>query len=118
MSNAPWRSVSVDVDPDPKPSEEVESFRSQADKLSLHKAHLENTQFEIDIKERRRFAERAYWMATIWLGFVVVLTALQFFGRPQFTGLETPSFLAVIGTTTVSVLGFWLLVGRYLFRQT
>lgn len=118
MSGAPWSGGSLDVDPDPKPGEEAEAFLSTAERLRLHKASLENTQLEIDMKERRRFAERAYHMAIGWLAFIVLLTALQFFLRPRFVGLDTASYLAVIGTTTVSVLGFWVLVGRYLFRQS
>lgn len=92
-------------------SEESEIFMNPDDRLK----HLHNESFSQDIEERRKFAKRSFWLTCVWVGFIMVCTlaqfGLNFFGK----GLDSAQFIAILTTTSASVFGFWLLVGRYLF---
>ncbi len=78
----------------------------------------------IDIQERKQdmgeriiYADRAFFLTFLWVIFLMVLPLAQmgvrFFDHD---GLTDPQFITVITTTTASVFGFWVLVGRYLFE--
>ena len=76
---------------------------------------LKNDRQEQDNKLSKHYARRAYRFAKIWVGLLIVFIpaqmALNYFGR----GLSDKSFMTVVGSLTASILGFWYLVGRYLF---
>ena len=79
-------------------------------------AKLKNDSDEQDMDERKRYADNAYGITQAWVGFIIVLTIMQFSLKPSGMGLGTTEFVTVITTTTASILGFWMLVGRYLFN--
>ncbi|SMF68100.1 hypothetical protein [Allosphingosinicella indica] len=64
-----------------------------------------------------RYADHAYGITQAWVGFLIVLTIAQFSLKPLGLGLSDGAFVAVFTTTTAAVFGFWLLVGKYLFRS-
>lgn len=78
---------------------------------------LRNDSDEQDMGERIRYASNAYGITQAWIGFLIVLTIMQFTLKPLGLGLTEAVFIAVFTTTTASVFGFWLLVGNYLFRS-
>lgn len=67
---------------------------------------------------RKQYAEHAYRITEAWVGFLILISIGQFVCKPIGLGLGTTEFVTVVTTTTASVFGFWLLVGRYLFRRT
>ena len=82
-----------------------------------YRKQLENHSYKQDIKERKAFADRAYGITQTWIGFLIVITISQFIlGKSKDFGLTELEFNVVFTTTTASVFGFWLLVGKYLFR--
>lgn len=88
----------------------------EEEKELFSREHLETLSFEQDIKERKKFADRAYTITKIWVGFLVLLTGLQFFLKKAQFVLSEIEFNVVFSTTTASVLAFWYLVGKYLFN--
>lgn len=136
----PWAGTLPEIKLDETPSgkEEEGFFADSMDDALLHSQNLQNWQFRQDIANRKRYSGRAFWIAICWLAFVVVLTGLQFYSDPiahsfcppppagaptaaqecaRKAGLGATEFAAVMGSTTITVLGFWLLVGRYLFHR-
>ncbi|MGN6208119.1 hypothetical protein [Asticcacaulis sp.] len=108
----------VDLDETPTPEEESEEFKTP-DELKIEEiraSRLKNSQFQDDMKARRKFANRAFGITIFWLIALVVFVSLQF---TKFFGfsLTEAEFITVVTTTTASVFGFWMLVGSYLFRR-
>jgi hypothetical protein len=104
----------VPLDKDPNPEKEAKEFEGPEEEAK----HLRSADYEQDISERRKFATRSFILTCVWLGFVVVSTIAQFTLNAVGHGLDTYQFITLITTTTASVFGFWLLVGRYLFPSS
>lgn len=104
----------VVLDSTPTGKEEYEDeFSDPAD----HRKRLENHSLRQDIRERKTFASRAFYITITWVAFLVLLTAAQFLLRKFGYGLTEIEFNIVFSTTTGSVLVFWYLVGKYLFNS-
>lgn len=89
--------------------------REEKDVLENKHQRDRNRSYKQDMRERKRFAENAYGITQTWVGFLMVLTFSQFSLKSIGLGLSDTAFVTVFTTTTASVFGFWLLVGRYLF---
>ena len=70
-----------------------------------------------DMNERVLYADRSFLVTLVWVGFLVLLTAAQLALSWWERGLSDWQFVTVVTTTTASVFGFMLLVGRYLHRK-
>ncbi len=74
-----------------------------------------------DIDERKKYARRFFILACFWLVAITVLLVLQGFGSFWFGlmpfKLADTVLLAVIGSTTVNVLGILYVVVNYLFPK-
>ncbi len=74
-----------------------------------------------DIDERKKYARRFFILACFWLVAITVLLVLQGFGSFWFGlmpfKLADTVLLAVIGSTTVNVLGILYVVANYLFPK-
>lgn len=116
------------LDKSPSGDEELAEFFLTPEQKELHEAALRektllNQQFERDMRNREEYANKAFDLTVIWVCFILLLTAAQFLKGwvakmfPGTLGLDPSEFIAVISSTTVTVLGFWLLVGRYLFHR-
>lgn len=80
-------------------------------------AELEGEEHRQVLDHRNRFAEISYGIMQAWVGFLIVLTIMQFALKPLGLGLTPAEFIAVLTTTTAAVFGFGLLVGNFLFPQ-
>ena len=103
----------VQIDRDPTPREESLVFLNEEER----KQRIKNDSDEQDMDHRARFAEHAYRLTEAWVGFLILISIGQFAAKPIGLGLGTTEFVTVVTTTTASVFGFWLLVGRYLFHR-
>ena len=82
-----------------------------------------------DIDERKRYAEKSFKLVCRWVAGVFLILVLQGFFSEQTTigfGSFSISFsfklpegvlLAVVGGTTVSIIGIFLVVANYLFPK-
>ena len=77
---------------------------------------LDNINYSSDIKAKRRFAKFSYWIACVWLTGLFLVVACQGFKIKGFS-LEDKGFIAIVTSTTASLLGFSYIVGKYLFGQ-
>jgi hypothetical protein len=96
---------------DPNAAREARAFESHEDQ----EKRLRNQALAQDIAERRKFAKRSFVLTCAWIVFIILSTVAQFVLNAFGKGLERSEFITLVTTTTGSVLGFWLLVGRYLF---
>jgi len=73
-----------------------------------------------DIQERKKYAHRNFWLIVCWLIVINGVLLLQGF-KVTVLGhsfdLPTSVLLAVVGSTTASVLGIFLIVTNYLFPR-
>jgi hypothetical protein len=101
----------IPLDKNPNPEREVLRFETPEER----EKHLRNVNLEQDINERRKFASRSFRLTYVWIIFIILSTITQFILNAIGRGLPVPDFIALITTTSATVFGFWLLVGRYLF---
>lgn len=75
---------------------------------------LKNADYRNDILEKKKFAKHAYRLNRIWIFFLIGVTVLQ--GTHLFGfHVDRWGFRTIFVSTTASVFGFALLVGKYLF---
>ena len=101
------------VTPDRQAKEESEDLDAQRRKAEL-------TGLKQDIDERKRYALLFFCRACGWMVIIVALLFLQG-SRYSIEGmrfkLSDPVMLAVIGSTTVNILGILYVVANYLFPK-
>jgi hypothetical protein len=96
-------------DPDSETSREAEDFDRQE-----RAARISGTRQ--NIAERKKYAGRIFFLLSCWLGGVFVILLLQGFLSPwRIFGIDRSVLLAVIGGTTLNVIGIFVVVVRYLF---
>jgi hypothetical protein len=95
--------------------------RQEEDDLQKEHARAILRGVKQDIDERKKYAKRFFILACFWLAAITVLLALQGFGSFWFGlmpfKLADSVLLAVIGSTTVNVLGILYVVANYLFPK-
>lgn len=92
--------------------------RTQEEKAALvgqAQGELDSAEQKQKLAQRDDFASFSFGLAQAWVGFMMVVTMAQMGLRPLGYGLETAEFITVFTTSTVAVLGYGMLVGRYLF---
>jgi hypothetical protein len=107
------RGEEVPLSQDPSAAQEARVFETHEDQ----EKRLRNQALAQDITERRKYAGYSFALTCVWVGFIIFSTIAQFTLKAVGKGLDQAEFITLITTTTGSVLGFWLLVGRYLFRS-
>jgi hypothetical protein len=101
--------------PSPDPDAELESDRFDARRQTLVLQDLEQ-----DIGLRKQFAWYIFYLIVAWLAAAFLVLAFQGFAISicgHFFKLSDSVLLALIGGTTVNVLGIFVIVVRYLFPQ-
>lgn len=71
---------------------------------------------EQDIKERKNYASKVYYLVCGWLGFIALILLLQGF-KPGGFGLDSEVLKWAIVTMGLNVLGLLFAVIRYLFDR-
>jgi hypothetical protein len=95
--------------------------RQEEDDLEKEHARAILRGVKQDIEERKKYAKCFFILACFWLAAITVLLLLQgfgsfWFGLMPFKVADTV-LLAVIGSTTVNVLGILYVVANYLFPK-
>jgi hypothetical protein len=95
------------------PDEETKASKSlyqdQYDEATL-------TNFLQNQAARKKYSHRIFIITSGWLGFVILILLFQGFKLFNFS-LSNPVLMALLGTTTVNVLGFFVIVIQYLFNK-
>lgn len=65
---------------------------------------------------RKEYTSKLFWLIVVWLSIVVLFVLLSATLKPRFS-LSDGVLIAFITSTTVSVLGLFVLVAKWLFPQ-
>lgn len=101
--------------------------KTQVEDGSLQKAESNERlkQLQQDRQERKKYAENVFLLIVIWLGVIISLLFLQGFcnllrtspdSQPCFF-LSDAVLIAVITTTTASVVALFVVVAKYLYPK-
>lgn len=97
--------------PDAKALEEENAYAQAEQELKLEGIRQ-------DLRERKDYAKRIFFLICCWLGGMFVLLVLQgILGPWKFFELSDAVIMAAIGGTTVNVLGIFIIVVNYLFPK-
>lgn len=70
--------------------------------------------FTQNVEARKRYSNRIYLLTSFWL--ISVISILVFVGMKVLV-LSDAVLIALLGTTTINVLGFFVIVIQYLFNK-
>lgn len=108
----------TDIEPRDRDAEARGADAGEAERRALdnakRRAEIEN--LDQDRDERKKYASRVFWLVVIWLAAIGMILMLQGFGIGKFD-LSDSVLLMLIGTTTGSVVGIFLIVANYLFPR-
>lgn len=108
------RKVREEVDEEIRSSPEGEVNALQEQEIRERIAQIHQ-----DRAERKKYAERLFWLVVIWLmGIVIILFAQGIFGPLGYFNLPDSVLIAAIASTTASVIAIFAFVAKYLFRRT
>lgn len=98
---------------------ETQTLENEQLRVEIEKLRAELTSFNQDILQRRSFAPKLYLLTCVWLGLVTLIVLLQGFseGRWHIFRLDDSVLIALLGTTTVNVVGLFYVVAKYLFPE-
>lgn len=98
--------------------DEVKGAQDQPDAqtaIELSRAHLEG--LRQDIGERKKYAHRIFVLICFWLAAVFLLLVADGLSNIDLFVLPEGVILAIIGSTTLNVLGIFYIVTHYLFPK-
>jgi len=97
---------------------EASAFQKRAERdnhrLDMDRKRLNNQSLRDDISSRKDFAYKLFGLAVAWLFAVYWMVLLNGGGFVQLE-ISDNVILAMIGSTTVNVLGLFYIVANYLF---
>ncbi len=103
--------ATVSSEPDAQTKEELLDFEAQSKSLDL----LDKQQ---DIDARKKYANKIFILISVWLGCMLVVVLLAGFGgKCEWFKMADSVLIALITTTTGSVIGLFAIVANYLFKN-
>jgi hypothetical protein len=107
------------LDPDAAAAVDQEQTALERDRLAIENDMLreELGNRRQDREERQKYAVRVFCLVVGWLAFVAFVVLAQGFGRNMFL-LADSVLLMLIGSTTATVIGIFLIVANYLFPNS
>lgn len=97
--------------PDAKTEQEEKSYEKDRKEAELQS-------YRQDIIERKTYASRIFRLVVGWLALLFILLFIQGALSPHgYFNLSDKVILALIGGTTVNVLGLFIIVANYLFPK-
>lgn len=98
---------------------EMDTLERDQLRVDIEKLRAELDSFKQDIRQRRTFAPKLYTLTCVWLVLVIAIVLLQGFseGRFHVFRLAEGVLIALLGTTTVNVVGLFYVVAKYLFPE-
>ena len=130
MPDKPNADLNQIAAPSPEQVSKVPDKPTELEAALAQKARLqiENDGLRQNITERKKYAHRIFVMICIWLASVFLILVLEGFGSAGTTlsierttirfNLPSSVILAVVGSTTINVLGIFYIVTNYLFPKT
>jgi len=107
--------------PDPRTEVELLAQELNQKRFELRHKELELTNFDQDIKLRKRFAVALFCVLLFWIFVIIYIVLCSGAGRMVFAGtkfyLSDTVIITLITSTTANIVGFFLVVTNYLFRD-
>ncbi len=97
--------------PDPETSKANEALKRAYNELV-------NRQLEQDITERKKYANRSFWLVVGWILAILAVVGLQGFSDKTGFSISDNVLMTLIGGTTINILGIFIVVANYLFPKT
>jgi hypothetical protein len=98
-------------EPDEKTRQEIAEFEAESKRLALEGKRQ-------DIEARKEYANKIFILISVWLGCMIVITLLAGFGSKYgWFKMADSVLIALITTTTGSVIGLFAIVANYLFKN-
>ena len=100
---------------------ETDLTRSEEASYELEAQKLKNLSFKQDMDERKVYAKRTFRLIAFWIGGIfalLILNGQKIYLAPDYSfsiQLSENVMLAVIGGTTLNILGVFIFVMKYLF---
>ncbi len=95
--------------------EQIYAAEQRAIELALKTAEVDG--LKLDLKQRKEYANKIFYLIVVWLIVLLGVLLLQGFGKTDDGfSLSDSVLLAFIGGTTVNVLGIFVIVAKYIFR--
>lgn len=105
-----FQGISVIDDP-----ESGDSGRRSLNLSMVERQRLENENLRQDIGMRKQYANRIFGLIVGWLAAVLLILVGS--GLPCGLDLSDAVLLALIGGTTATVLGLFVIVANYIFKH-
>jgi hypothetical protein len=117
IANVASPAIPIDNKPDPATLLGLQQLSDASLAVQIEKLRAELDSFKQDVAQRKQYAPRLYALTCGWLGAVAVILLLQGFsaGTTHFFSLGNDVLIALLGTTTVNVIGLFYIVAKYLF---
>ncbi len=106
--------ASAQPEANPLSTKEVAFYEARTLAAKLEALELENTQLKNDIEDRKSYAGKIFILICLWLFAVLLIVVVV--GCKGMT-LSDTVLVALITTTTINVLGLFLVVANYLFYR-
>jgi hypothetical protein len=98
-------------EPDDRTRLELAEFEAESKRLDL----VDKQQ---DIEARKKYANKIFTLISVWLGCMLVVILLAGFGsKCEWFKMADSVLIALITTTTGSVIGLFAIVANYLFKN-
>ena len=106
------------IAPEPAPQQPDHSALEEERQLETDRKRAEVEGFRQDIQGRKDYAHHIFWLIVWWVVAILIILLIQGFLSPlRIFSLSDPVVLALIGGTTVNVLGIFAIVVSYLFPK-
>jgi len=106
-----------DVGPLTQTEKDDELYREEITDLEARRADLELRNLEANIEHRKQYAGRIFYFVTAWMGMVFGVLLADGWQLGGFD-LSDKVLLALIGGTSLNVLGLFAIVANYFFPKT
>jgi len=104
-------STNASSEPDEQTRQEMEALEAEYKRLLVEGKRQ-------DIEARKEYANKIFILISVWLGCMIVITLLAGFGsKCGWFKMADSVLIALITTTTASVIGLFAIVANYLFKN-
>lgn len=119
IANVSSPAVPVDNKPDAATLLGLQQLNDASLAVEIEKLRAELDSFKQDVAQRKQYAPRLFLLTCCWLGSVIAILLLQGFssGTAHFFSLGNDVLIALLGTTTINVIGLFYVVAKYLFSS-
>lgn len=100
---------------------ELKRLEVEYQRVKLARKQKELDNFQQDVDKREEYSNKLFRLISAWIFFVAVVVVIQgLFGNtclPHWFSLNDSVLIALITTTTASIIGLFVIVAKYFFYR-